>query len=71
MRLRQAVVVYRRWPYLVKDQVNIMARTAQINKEKRQRRLCESGLHGQISAKKPLLKDTNNKKRLVWAKKHE
>jgi hypothetical protein len=33
-------------------------------------RLCESGLHGQISAKKPL-KDTNNKKRLAWAKKHE
>ena len=28
-----------------------------------QRRLCESGLHGQISAKKPLLKDTNKKKR--------
>ncbi|CDQ65481.1 unnamed protein product [Oncorhynchus mykiss] len=31
---------------------------------------CESGLHGQIAAKKPLLKDTN-KKRLAWAKKHE
>ena len=28
-----------------------------------QRRLCESGLHGQIAAKKPLLKDTNNKKK--------
>ena len=24
-----------------------------------------------IAAKKPLLKDTNNKKRLAWAKKHE
>ena len=36
-----------------------------------QRRLSESGLHGQISAKKPLLKDTNNKKRLAWAKKHK
>ena len=36
-----------------------------------QRRLSESGLHGQISAKKPLLKDTNNNKRLAWAKKHE
>ena len=35
-----------------------------------QRRLCESGLHGQIAAKKPLIKDTN-KKRLAWAKKHE
>ena len=36
-----------------------------------QRRLCESGLRGQIAAKKPLLKDTNNMKRLAWAKKHE
>uniref|UniRef100_A0A4W5K121 Transposase Tc1-like domain-containing protein n=1 Tax=Hucho hucho TaxID=62062 RepID=A0A4W5K121_9TELE len=36
-----------------------------------QRRLCESGLHGRISAKKPLLKDTNMKKRLAWAKKHD
>jgi hypothetical protein len=35
-----------------------------------QRRLHESGLHGQIAAKKPLLKDTN-KKRQAWAKKHE
>ena len=33
--------------------------------------LCESGLHGRISAEKPLLKDTNKKKRLAWAKKHE
>ena len=31
--------------------------------------LCESGL--QIAAKKPQLKDTNKKKRLSWAKKHE
>jgi hypothetical protein len=29
-------VVYRRYPYLVKDQVHIMARTAQISKEKQQ-----------------------------------
>ena len=36
-----------------------------------QRRLYESGLHGRIAAKKTLLKDTNNKKRLAWAKKHE
>uniref|UniRef100_A0A674F3S5 Phosphatase and actin regulator n=1 Tax=Salmo trutta TaxID=8032 RepID=A0A674F3S5_SALTR len=35
-----------------------------------QRRLCESGLHGRIAAKKPLLNDTN-KKRLAWAKKNE
>ena len=33
-----------------------------------QRRLCESGLHGWIAAKKPILKDTN-KKILSWAKK--
>ncbi|CDQ64266.1 unnamed protein product [Oncorhynchus mykiss] len=32
---------------------------------------CQSGIHGGIAAKKPLLKDTNNKKRLAWAKKHE
>jgi hypothetical protein len=36
-----------------------------------QGRLHESDLHGQIAAKKPLLKDTNNKKRLSWAKKQE
>ena len=36
-----------------------------------QRRLRESGLHGQITAKEPLLKDTNKKKRFAWAKKHE
>jgi hypothetical protein len=35
------------------------------------RRLRESGLHGRISAKKPLLKDTNNKKRLACAKKQK
>ena len=36
-----------------------------------QRRLGESGLHGRIAAKKPLLKYTNMKKRLAWAKKHD
>ena len=36
-----------------------------------QRRLRESGFHGRIAAKKPLLKDTNKKKRLAWAKKHK
>jgi hypothetical protein len=35
-----------------------------------QRKLHESGLHGQIAAKKPLLKNTD-KNRLSWAKKHE
>ena len=36
-----------------------------------QRKLCKSGLHGRIAAKKPLLKDTNKKKRVACAKKHE
>ena len=37
-----------------------------------QRRLCESGLQCQTAVKtKTLLKDTNNKKRLAWAKKHK
>ena len=36
-----------------------------------QRRLRESGLHGQIAAKKPPLKDTNSNKRPAMAKKHE
>ena len=36
-----------------------------------QRRLRESGLHGWIAAKKPLLKDTIKTKRLAWVKKHE
>ena len=36
-----------------------------------QRRLLESVLHGQITAKKPLLKDTNKKRRLAWTEKHE
>ena len=31
----------------------------------------KSGLHGQIAAKKPLLKDNNNKQRLAWSKKHK
>ena len=35
-----------------------------------QRRLRESSLHCQNAAKKPLIKDTNKKKRLAWAKKH-
>ena len=36
-----------------------------------QRRQRESCLHGRFAAKKPLLKDTNKKKRLTWAKKHK
>jgi hypothetical protein len=36
-----------------------------------QHQLFRGGLHGRISAKKPLLKDTNKKKRLAWLKKQE
>ena len=36
-----------------------------------QRRLCESGLYGQIAAKKTLLSKINMQKRFVWAKKHK
>ena len=36
-----------------------------------QRRLHDSGLHVRIAAKKPLLKDTNKKKRVACAKKHK
>jgi hypothetical protein len=33
-----------------------------LSTETVQRRLCESGIIGQIAAKKPLLKDTNKKR---------
>ena len=36
-----------------------------------QRRLRESGIHGQNAAKNPLLKDTSKKRRLAWANKHK
>ena len=42
-----------------------------ISKSMVQWRLCESGLHVQIAAKKLPLKNTNKKKRLAWAKTHE
>ena len=32
---------------------------------------CDLSIHDRIATKKPLLNDTNNKKRLAWAKKHE
>ncbi|KAL6467397.1 hypothetical protein MHYP_G00252010 [Metynnis hypsauchen] len=35
------------------------------------RRLRKSGLHGQIAARKPLLRRGNKQKRFVWAKKHK
>ena len=52
-------------------QINASQSSSNISTSTVQRRLCESGLHGWIAAKKPLLKDTNNKKKLGWAKKHE
>ena len=36
-----------------------------------QRRLCKSGLYGQIAAKKTLLRKSNKQKRFVLAKKHK
>ena len=48
-----------------------ISRNRHISTSTVQRRLHESGLHGWIAAKKPLLKNTNKKKRLAWAKKHE
>jgi hypothetical protein len=42
------------------------SRNRHISTSTVQRRLRESGLHGRIATKKPLLKDTNNKKRLAW-----
>ena len=64
------------------QRINSLELTAQINASQSsnnrhiststvQRRLCESSLHVWISAKKPLLKDTDNKNRVAWSKKHE
>ena len=57
----------------IADQINASesSNNRHISTSTFQRRLCELGLLGQIAAKKTLLKDTNNKKRLAWAKKHE
>ena len=44
-----------------------MLHTVQVTDTSQNR---ESGLHSRITAKKPLLKNTNEK-RLVWAKKYE
>ena len=54
------------------DQINASQSSSNrhISTSTVQRRLSESRLHGRISAKKPLLKDTNKNKRLAWAKKH-
>ena len=47
------------------------SRNKHISTSTLQRRLRELGLHGRIAAKKPRVKETNKKKRLAWAKKHE
>ena len=54
-------------------QINVSQSSSnrQISTSTVQRRMHESGLHGWIAAKKPLLKDTNKKKILSWAKKHK
>ena len=44
---------------------------ADISRTTVKRRLCESGLHGRIAARKPLLRTGNKQKRLVWAKEHK
>jgi hypothetical protein len=53
------------------DQINASQSSTDTPQHQHLRRLCESDIHGWIAAKKPLLKDTNKKKRLAWAKKHE
>ena len=47
-------------------QINASKSNRHVSTSTVQRRLRESGLHGPIAAKKPLLKDTNKNKRLVW-----
>jgi hypothetical protein len=48
----------------IAGQINALQSSSnrQISTSTVQRRLRESGIHGQIAARKPLLKDTNNKK---------
>ena len=55
------------------DQINVSQSSSirHISTSTVQRRLCESGLRGQIATKKQRLKDTNKKKRVAWAKKHK
>lgn len=45
------------------------SRSTEVSTSTVQRRLREAGLTGRISAKKPLLKSQNKRKRLAWAKK--
>uniref|UniRef100_A0A096LXV4 Transposase Tc1-like domain-containing protein n=1 Tax=Poecilia formosa TaxID=48698 RepID=A0A096LXV4_POEFO len=56
----------------IRDQVNPTQSSSSrhISATTVKRRLCESGLHGRIAGRKPLLR-TGNKQRLVWAKEHK
>ena len=58
-------------PQIVAQIKSQSSRNRHISTSTVQRRLPEPGFHGLIAAKKPLLKDTNKKKRLAWAKKNE
>ena len=52
-------------------QINASQTASNISTSTVQKRLRESDLHGQIAAKKPLLKDTNKNKRLACARNME
>ncbi|KAI3353351.1 hypothetical protein L3Q82_019886, partial [Scortum barcoo] len=57
----------------IRGQINATHRSSSrhISTSSVQRRLRKSGLYGQITAKKPLLRKSNKQKRFVWAKKHK
>uniref|UniRef100_A0A087X5Y2 Transposase Tc1-like domain-containing protein n=1 Tax=Poecilia formosa TaxID=48698 RepID=A0A087X5Y2_POEFO len=57
----------------IRDQVNATQSSSSrhISATTVKRRLCESGLHGRIATRKPLLRTSNKQKRLVWAKQHK
>uniref|UniRef100_A0A096MFS4 Transposase Tc1-like domain-containing protein n=1 Tax=Poecilia formosa TaxID=48698 RepID=A0A096MFS4_POEFO len=55
----------------IRDQVNATQSSRLISVTTVKRRLCESGLHGRIAARKPLLRTGNKQKRLAWAKEHK
>ncbi|KAL6468775.1 hypothetical protein MHYP_G00222990 [Metynnis hypsauchen] len=57
----------------IRDQLNATQSSSSrpISRTTVKRRLRKSGLHGQIAARKPLLRRGNKQKRFVWAKKHK
>ncbi|CAJ0964174.1 unnamed protein product [Ranitomeya imitator] len=57
----------------IRDQVNVTQSSSSrhISTTTVKRRLCASGLHGKIAARKPLLRTGRKQKRLVWTKKHK